>query len=156
MDRVVRMTYSQLYENVSGLARAMQEEGIKAGDRVVGFMPNMPETIIAMLAATSLGAIWSSCSPDFGTRGALDRFGQIAPKMLFTANGYSYNGRQFDSLSKTAEIYEQIPSRPKIVVLPYTQEEPDISSVPNSINLDDFTSPRGESLYLLSLVLKII
>lgn len=144
MDRVVRMTYSQLYEKVSGLARAMQEEGIRAGDRVVGFMPNMPETIVAMLAATSLGAIWSSCSPDFGTRGALDRFGQIAPKMLFTANGYSYNGRQFDSLSKTAEIYEQIPSRPKIVVVPYTQEEPDISSVPNSINLDDFTSPRGE------------
>jgi acetoacetyl-CoA synthetase len=77
----------------------------------------MPETIIAMLASTSLGAIWSSCSPDFGTKGALDRFGQIEPKMLFTANGYYYNGKRFDSLEKVADIFSQLLSRSDIVVV---------------------------------------
>ncbi|MBU3968491.1 MAG: acetoacetate--CoA ligase, partial [Euryarchaeota archaeon] len=139
----VRITYAELYNRVAGLAKAMRDRGVKAGDRVAGFMPNMPETIIAMLASTSLGAIWSSCSPDFGTKGALDRFGQIEPKMLFTANGYSYNGKRFDSLEKVADIFSQLPSRPEIVVVPFIGEVPDISSVPNSILMDDLMS--GES-----------
>ena len=116
----------------------MRSAGVVAGDRVVGFMPNMPETIIAMLAASSIGAIWSSCSPDFGTKGALDRFGQITPKLLFTANGYSYNGKRFDSLKKVTDIYSQLSKKPKIMVVPYTDPDPDISSVPNSIHLDEF------------------
>jgi acetoacetyl-CoA synthetase len=140
MDEPERITYSQLYEKVSGLARALRDEGVIAGDRVVGFMPNMPETIIAMLAASSIGAIWSSCSPDFGTKGALDRFGQIKPKILFTARGYSYNGRRFDSLKKITEISRQLPSRPKIVVVPYADPDPDISSVPNSVHFREFIS----------------
>ncbi len=82
------MTYTELYDEVARVAKALKESGVQAGDRVVGFMPNMPQSAIAMLAAASLGAIWSSCSPDFGIKGVLDRFGQIRPKILFTANGY--------------------------------------------------------------------
>ena len=104
-----KMTYGELYREVFRLSRAMKAEGIKPGDRVAGFMPNMPETIVAMLAATSLGAIWSSCSPDFGVQGALDRFGQIEPRLLFSADGYYYNGKRFDSLEKMKGLLERIP-----------------------------------------------
>ena len=135
-----RMTYSELYVAVARLAASLKEMGIQPGDRAVGFMPNMPETIIAMLAATSLGATWSSCSPDFGIKGVLDRFGQIKPRVLFTANGYSFKGRKFDSLERISNILKQIPSIEKVVVVPYTEEEPDIGSVPNAILYDDFRS----------------
>jgi acetoacetyl-CoA synthetase len=138
MDVPVRITYAQLYNKVARVAESMRVRGLKVGDRVAGFMPNIPETIIAMLAATSIGAIWTSCSPDFGTKGALDRFGQIEPKMLFTANVYSYNGKKFDSLEKIKTIFSQLSSRPDIVVVPFTDEVIDISSVPNSILFDDF------------------
>jgi acetoacetyl-CoA synthetase len=138
MDVTARITYAQLYNKVARVAESMRERGLKAGDRVAGFMPNIPETIIAMLAATSTGAIWTSCSPDFGTKGALDRFGQIEPKILFTANGYSYNGKKFDSLEKIKSIFSQLSSRPDIVVVPFNDDVTDISSVPNSILFDDF------------------
>ncbi len=140
MEEPERMTYAELYDNVARIAKSLREEGVAAGDRVVGFMPNMPWTIAAMLAATSIGAIWSSCSPDFGTKGVLDRFGQIEPKVLFTANGYQYGGKKFDSLQKVSGIFEQLSSRPKIVVVPYTEQNADISSVPNAIHLKDFMS----------------
>ena len=91
-------TYRQLYDEVSRLAQALKAAGVTRGDRVAGFMPNMPQAVIAMLAAVSLGAIWSSSSPDFGIKGVLDRFGQIEPKVLVTADGYFYNGKSFDSL----------------------------------------------------------
>jgi acetoacetyl-CoA synthetase len=142
MDDVERITYAELYEKVSGLAKAMRDDGIAAGDKVAGFIPNMPQTTITMLAAASIGAIWSSCSPDFGIKGALDRFGQIAPKLLFTASGYSYNGKEFDSLEKVTGIFNQLASQPKIVVVPYTDSDPDISAVPNSIHLEDFISKK--------------
>jgi acetoacetyl-CoA synthetase len=100
-DRVEkRMTYAELYDEVASVARSLNQAGVRTGDRVVGFMPNMPETIIAMLAATSMGATWSSCSPDFGIKGVLDRFGQIKPKVLFTADGYFFKGKQLDSLER--------------------------------------------------------
>ncbi|MDY6792751.1 MAG: AMP-binding protein, partial [Thermodesulfobacteriota bacterium] len=86
----IKMTYKELYDEVARVAKSLREATVKPGDRVVGFMPNMPESIIAMLAAASVGATWSSCSPDFGIKGVLDRFGQIKPKVLFTANGYSF------------------------------------------------------------------
>jgi len=140
MDAPVSITYAQLYNKVARIAQSMRERGLKVGDRVAGFMPNIPETIIAMLAATSIGAIWTSCSPDFGTKGALDRFGQIEPKMLFTANGYFYNGKKFDSLEKIKSIFSQLSSNPDIVVVPFTDEVKDISSVPNSILFNDFMS----------------
>ncbi len=105
-----RLTFRELYDRVSRLSRALAALGIREGDRVAGFMPNMPETIIATLAASSLGAIWSSCSPDFGTSGVLDRFGQIEPKVLFCPDGYYYNGKSHDSLARVAEVAAQLPS----------------------------------------------
>ena len=135
-----RMTYAELYDAVARLAVSLKDMGIQPGDRIVGFMPNMPETIIAMLAATSLGATWSSCSPDFGIKGVLDRFGQIKPRVIFTANGYSFKGRKFDSLERISNILKQLPSIEKVVVVPYTQEDPDVSSVPNAVLYNDFRS----------------
>jgi Acyl-coenzyme A synthetases/AMP-(fatty) acid ligases len=137
---VRKMTYAGLYDEVAGVAKSLRDAGIQAGDRVVGFMPNMPETIIAMLAATSLGATWSSCSPDFGIKGVLDRFGQIKPKILFSADGYSFKGRSFDSLERVSVILKELPTIEKVVVVPYTEQNPDISGVPNAILYGDFKS----------------
>ena len=136
----LRMTYAELYDEVARVAKALKESGVQPGDRVVGFMPNMPQSIIAMLAAASLGAIWSSCSPDFGIKGVLDRFGQIKPKILFTANGYSFKGTSIDSLERIAVILKELPSIEKIIVVPYTAQDPDISNIPNAVHYRDFKS----------------
>jgi acetoacetyl-CoA synthetase len=136
------ITYADLYDRVARLARSLREMGIVPGDRVVGFMPSLPETVVAMLAATSIGAVWSSCSPDFGIKGVLDRFRQVEPRVLFTANGYFYNGKAFDSLERVAEILQDLPSVERVVVVPYTEERADISGVANSVHYDDFVSPR--------------
>jgi acetoacetyl-CoA synthetase len=140
VQEATRMTYSQLYEEVARIAKSLKALGLQPGDRVVGFMPNMPEAIIAMLAATSLGATWSSCSPDFGIKGVLDRFGQIKPRVLFTANGYSFKGNKLDSLERISDILKQLPSIEKVVVTPYTETNPDISRVPNAVHWEDFRS----------------
>jgi acetoacetyl-CoA synthetase len=137
---LTRMTYGELYREVARVAKSLKEVGVVPGDRVVGFMPNMPETIVAMLAATSLGAAWSSCSPDFGMKGVLDRFGQIRPKVLFTANGYEFKGRRFDSLGPISEILKELPSTERVVVVPYTDTAPDLSRVPHAIHYRDFKS----------------
>ncbi len=138
-DREVRkITYARLYEEVARLARPLREMGIQPGDRVVGFMPNMPETIFAMLAATSLGATWSSCSPDFGIKGVLDRFGQIRPRVLFTANGYWFKGKDMDSLVRISDILKDLPSIEKVVVVPYTQKRPEIQNIPKAVHYSDF------------------
>ena len=142
----VSITYNELYQQVARLAQSMRDMGIQPGDRVAGFMPNMIETVVAMLAATSLGAIWSSCSPDFGIKGVLDRFGQIEPRLLFTADGYFYNGKDFDSLDRIAEIIKDLPSIEKIVVVPYKDTEPDIGSMVNTVLFDDFLAPEAEDL----------
>jgi acetoacetyl-CoA synthetase len=135
-----RISYAELYSRVAALADSFKKLGVSHGDRVVGFMPNMMETIIGMLAATSRGAVWSSCSPDFGIKGVLDRFGQIEPKVLITADGYTYNGKTFDSLSRVAEITKELPSIQQIVVVPYTQEKPEIRSIPKAVLYQDFVS----------------
>jgi len=135
-----KMTYAQLYDEVARIADSLRNAGIKPGDRIVGFMPNMPETIVAMLAATSLGATWSSCSPDFGIKGVLDRFGQIKPKVLFTADGYFFKGKRIDCLERIANILKDLPSIEKIVVVPYTENEPDVHVVPNAVIYSDFRS----------------
>ncbi|CCK78843.1 acetoacetate--CoA ligase [Desulfobacula toluolica] len=135
------LTYNQLYDEVAKTAASLKALGIQKGDRVVGFIPNMPESIIAMLAATSLGAIWSSCSPDFGIKGVLDRFGQTRPKVLFTADGYFFKGKPLDSIKKIAGIVKEIPSIEKIVVIPYVSKEADIDSLPNSVLFKDFKDP---------------
>ncbi|MCK4614502.1 MAG: acetoacetate--CoA ligase [Thermoplasmata archaeon] len=151
LDRdAVTMTYRELYEEVARLAKALRREGVGIGDRVVGFMPNMIETIVAFLAASSIGAIWSSCSPDFGFRGVLDRFGQIKPKILFVADGYFYNGKTFDLRPRVSEILKALPSIEKVVVVPYVDPEPDIGRIPNSILYEDFltgeSKERGEEI----------
>jgi len=141
-QEAVRITYAELYDRVARLAKSLRDMGVTVGDRVSGFVPNMMETAIAMLATTSIGAIWSSCSPDFGIKGVLDRFGQIEPKVVFTANGYGYNGKTFDSLQRVSDILNSLPSVEKVVVIPYTESQPDISMVNNSILFNDFLSPE--------------
>jgi len=141
-----RLTYNQLYDEVAKTAASLKALGIKKGDRVVGFIPNMPESIIAMLAATSLGAIWSSCSPDFGIKGVLDRFGQTKPRVLFTADGYFFKGKPVDSIERIAGIVKQIPSIEKIVVVPYISSEPDISSLTNAVSFKNFKDPDATQI----------
>jgi acetoacetyl-CoA synthetase len=135
-----KFTYAQLYDAVGRLALSLREAGVQTGDRVVGFMPNMPESIIAMLAASSIGAIWSSCSPDFGIKGVLDRFGQIKPKVLFTANGYFFKGKTIDSIERIVKILKQIDSVEKVVVVPYTETSSNISTIRDSVLFEDFIS----------------
>ncbi|MCL6414810.1 acetoacetate--CoA ligase [Aestuariirhabdus sp. Z084] len=121
------LSYAALYESVSQLAQGLKNRGIEKGDRVAGFMPNCMETVIAMLATTSLGAVWSSCSPDFGINGVIDRFGQIEPKILFTTDGYYYNGKTLDSLAKVAQIESLIGSIDAVIVVPFVSSTPDLS-----------------------------
>jgi len=135
-----RLTYGQLYDQVSLTAQALKDLGLEKGDRAGGYLPNMPEAIIAMLAVTSLGAIWTSCSPDFGVQGVLDRFGQIEPKVVFAADGYHYNGKTHDSLGKLGEILTSLPSVERAVIVPYTRTAPPLDDVPNAVMLGDFTA----------------
>ena len=139
-DRVERsLTYAELYLQVAEIARGLQNAGIEPGDRVCAYMPNMPETVIAMLATTAIGAIWSSCSPDFGVQGVLDRFGQIEPRILFSADGYYYNGKQHDSLAKLAEIREGLPSVEKVVIAPLVVSQPMTDTVRDAVLWHDFS-----------------
>ncbi len=132
------MSYAELYREVARTARALRRMGVASGDRVVGFMPNMPETVVAMLAATSLGAIWSSCSPDFGRQGVLDRFGQIEPKVLFSADGYRYAGKTHRSLETVAQVQALLPSLERTVLVPYLEEQPDLGGLSNAALYADF------------------
>ena len=138
-----KMTYAQLYDEVARIAESLRNMGVEPGDRVVGFMPNMAETVVAMLAATSLGATWSSCSPDFGIKGVLDRFGQIKPKVLFTADGYFFKGKRIGCLDRIANILKELPSIETIVVVPYTENAPDIHAVQNAVSYNDFRSDES-------------
>ncbi len=143
-DRVRRqMTYSQLYAEVAHIACALKDAGVQVGDRIAGFMPNMPETIIAMLAAASIGAIWSSCSPDFGIKGVLDRFGQIEPKILFTADSYFFKGKKLDCLGRIADILKQLPSIQRLVVVPYAGNGNAASEIQMAELFDDFKSKEN-------------
>jgi len=130
----VTLTYSQLNKLVAECSAGLKKLGVKKGDRVAGFVTNIPETIIAMLAVTSLGATWSSCSPDFGIQGVLDRFGQIKPKVLFAIENYQYNGKQIDNRAKNREIAERIPEIQNVVLIP---EFTDFSSDPSTENKFD-------------------
>ncbi len=137
------LTHNELYDQVSRLAQALRAAGVKAGDRIAGFMPNIPDTIIAMLATASIGAVWSCCSPDFGAQGVLDRLGQIEPKLLFTADGYVYQGKAHDSLARVAEFARQLPSLEKIIVVPYLEARPTIPHELDAQVLEDFVAPHA-------------
>jgi acetoacetyl-CoA synthetase len=135
-----QLTYAELHKEVARLARSLRDLGLKPGDRVAAYMPNMMETAVAMLAATSLGAVWSSCATDMGAQAALDRLGQIEPKVLFTVDGYYYKGKSFGSLGNAAEIAGGIPSLEKVVVADYIGGSGDLSSVPRGVRWGDFVS----------------
>jgi acetoacetyl-CoA synthetase len=143
-----RLTYRQLFEEVTRVAAALRDAGVGIGDRVAAFMPNIPETVIAMLATTSIGAVWSSCSPDFGVSGVLDRFGQIQPRVLFVADGYRYAGREIDCIDRVREIAARIPEIERVVVVPYLELDPDISPVRGAVRWADFAGavPRDAML----------
>ena len=136
-----QLSYADLYDAVSRTVQALEAAGVGKGDRVAAFMPNMPDTIIFMLATASLGAIWSSCSPDFGTQGVLDRFGQIEPSILFAVEGYYYNGKAHDTLPRIAEMVDRLPSLKAVVIVSYTRDKPDISAISKAQHLEDFVAP---------------
>jgi len=136
------VTCAELYSEVSRLTQVLRELGVKPGERVASYMPNIPGTVIAMLATASLGAVWSSCSPDFGVQGVLDRFGQIAPRVLFAVDGYFYNGKTIDVLARLTEIAEQLPSVERIIVVPYTQPRPRIAHIQRAVNVHDLMAPH--------------
>ena len=132
-----RMTRAELAVAVARFQQLLIDADVGEGDRVAGFLPNLPETLIAMLATTALGAIWSSASPDFGVQGVLDRFGQIEPKVLICVDGYWYNGKPVDCLAKNAEVVARMPSLLKTVVVPYLNAAPGISQIANAIGWSD-------------------
>jgi acetoacetyl-CoA synthetase len=113
------ITYAQLYQKVLRISTWLKQKNIQPGDRVAAFMPNVPEAIISMLATVSLGAVWSSCSPDFGLQGLLDRFGQIKPKVIITTDGYFYNGKTLNNLKKLGTILKKMNSVEQVIVVPY-------------------------------------
>ena len=146
-DRVKRrLTYRELYDLVSRTAQALRALGVKPGDRVAAYLPNMPEAAAVMLAVSSVGAILSTSSPDFGVQGVLDRFGQIGPVVLFAADGYFYNGKVVGSLDRVRDIAARLPSLKRVVVVPYVSERPDVSAVAGAQRLDEFIAgqPGGD------------
>ena len=132
------LTFAELFAQACGMAVALKDAGIQPGDRIAAFVPNIPEAIIAALGAAAIGAVWSSCSPDFGVQGVLDRFGQIEPKILVGADGYFYAGRVHESLERLAEIQQRLPTVQKTIVIPYVIGEPDVSSIPGAVLWQSF------------------
>ncbi len=141
-----QFTYAELYREVSKLATALRGIGVVQGDRVAGYLPNIPETVIAMLATASIGAIWSSCSPDFGVSGVIDRFGQIEPKVLFGADGYCYNGRVCECMDKLASIAQRIGSIEKVVIVPVIAASPRTDRVSNAVDWNRFLCVADQPL----------
>lgn len=145
-DQVKRsLSYKELLEEVHKIAEGLRRLGVKKGDRVAGFVPNMPESIIAMLATASIGAVWSSSSPDFGIKGVLDRFSQIAPKVIFAADGYYYKGKVIDSQEKLKGILDQLPSVENVVIFKYTGNR-NVAGIPKAMTWEDLAQPVQEEM----------
>ncbi|MEN8107838.1 MAG: acetoacetate--CoA ligase [Pseudomonadota bacterium] len=136
--RRVTRSYQDLYNEVARLVRAFRQAGIGKGDRVAAYLPNIPEAVVGMLATASVGAVWSCCSPDFGEQGVLDRFGQIAPKILFTADGYSYNGKAHDSLGVIQAVLDRLTGVERLVIVPFLADTVDVSAFPAAVSYDEF------------------
>lgn len=136
-----RLSHRELYDAVSRLSQALADAGVGPGDRVAGYLPNMPEAVIAMLATASLGAVWASCSPEFGVNGLLDRFGQIEPKVLLAADGTYYKGRWRDMMERLPAIADGLPTVKQIVIVPYTATPPAIGPVRDAVTLAAFVAP---------------
>ncbi|KLN60739.1 acetoacetyl-CoA synthetase [Kiloniella spongiae] len=135
------LSRDEVYNEVSRLAQALKAQGVEPGDRVAGLMPNMPEAIVAMLATTAIGGVWSSASPDFGAQGILDRFGQIAPKVLIAPDSYDYNLKNHDVLGKVTDVVKEIPALEKVVVISWSGENLDLSGLDNAVDMRDFVNP---------------
>lgn len=151
-----QISYAQLYQRVAQVASGLKQHKLQPGDRVAGFMPNVIDTVVAMLATASLGGVWSSCSPDFGINGVLDRFGQIKPRILFTTDGYFYNGKVLNSLERVAGIAAQLPSIEAIVVCDHITQNADLSlldeAAPNkAIHLKDFVDTNATEIDFVDL-----
>ncbi len=141
--RQQELSFAEVRGEVSRIASALRDMGVGVGDRVAGYLPNVPETIIAMLATTTLGAVWSSCSPDFGVQGVVDRFGQIEPKVLFCADAYRYAGKEIDCLARVRDICARIPSIANVVVIPYVNEHVDAGTLPHGVRWDSLRRVGG-------------
>ena len=137
----LRYSWGELYREVAHFAAALREMGVVEGDRVAAYMPNMPHTVIAMLATASIGAIFTSASPDFGVQGVLDRFGQTAPKLLLAVDGYHYNGKHVDCLAKVAEVAAALPSLKRVVVVPYLDAHPVLDGIVHARSWSAFVKP---------------
>ncbi len=133
-----RVSYADLYSDVSRAGQALLALGLRAGDRVAAFMPNMPEAGMLALAALSQGMVWSSCSPDFGVEGVLERFAQIEPKVLFCADGYRYNGEPHGSLERVAQLAQKLPTLRRVVVVPHLDSRLDVSDIPKAVRLEEW------------------
>ena len=136
-----RVSYKDMYITVSRIQQALKAAGIRKGDRIAAYMPNMPEMVMFMLATTALGAVWSSASPDFGVQGVIDRFGQIEPTLLLTVDGYFYNGKTHDIRDKVRQIVQDLPTVQHVVVVPYTATNPDVSKIPKAQLWHTFLDP---------------
>ena len=140
------LSHAELYAAVARTAAALRAAGVTTGDRVAGYLPNLPETVIAMLAATSIGATWSSCSPDFGIDGVVERFGQIRPKVLFCAAAYRYNGKRHDCLDKVRGIVEAVDSIERTVIVPYLGPGTELQNIPNAVGFHAFTDNDAQEI----------
>jgi len=136
-QHAVRMTYAELYDAVARVATSLREMGVQPGDRVVAYMPNLIETAVAMLATTSIGAVWASCATDLGPAAAVDRLGQVAPKVLFTVDGYYYKGQAIDTRENAAALARGIPSLMRVIVVPQASPQADLTAIPRGIRYDD-------------------
>ena len=141
-----QISYKELYSEVEKLSSALRGLGVGKGDRVAGFMPNIPEAVIAMLATASIGAIWSSSSPDFGIKSVTDRFSQIEPKVIFSASAYLYNGKTFNSIDKLQEIIKELPTIEKVIIVDYLKTKPDYSDISNSVDYSKLISKDPDPL----------
>lgn len=136
-NEVKPVSWQALEHDAASLQKFLKSNGIVAGDRVAAFIPNIPQATVALIATISLGAVWSSCSPDFGAGSVLDRFQQIAPKVLIVVDGYQYNGKPFDKIKVVKEISENLPSVEKVIVIPYLNKQPDINEIKNAVLWDE-------------------
>jgi acetoacetyl-CoA synthetase len=139
------LTWSELREQVAAVAEGLRALGVERGDRVVAYVPNVPEAIVAFLAAASIGAVWSSCSPDFGPASVVDRFAQIEPKVLFTVDGYRYGGKDFDRRDVVAQLQEAMPSLERTVVVPYLDPDPDLSALGDAVRWDELLADGADA-----------
>ncbi|MCJ7511070.1 MAG: acetoacetate--CoA ligase [Dehalococcoidia bacterium] len=138
------LTYAELYRQVAAVAAGLRRLGVQRGDRVVAYMPNIPQTLVAFLAVASIGAIWSSCSPEFGIRSVVDRFRLIEPKVLFAVDGYRYNGRPYERLAAVAEIEHHLPTLEATVLVPYLDDQPAMAGLANAKLWDDLLDETAE------------